>query len=514
MSLTLAFQLLIPGFISRTIDQKLLLVNGSSYYDSWSTSGAPSYTTFRLFHVKNPEDVMRGILPVQLEEVGPFVFQKIKRQEILGFDEEKTELSFRTWEYYHYRPELSNHEALDQPITTLNLPHAAACGAIISTIDGKWGSWPARKFVESQIWRLKVQLFIQTTPRKFIFEPYAVPTAPGNFTFSLISRVNATNRGIWRVHTGLADKSKTGQIISWEGQESFSCWPGSECNTIVGGDGSFFSPPIREDSVFTIFAPELNRSITGHFKEPVVEDQLTKYRFSLFEQDLKKQATSSCYCSEEKSGDNKYCSLDGVIDISSCNKRATLVISQPHFFLSSSSLRQPFRGIKPIRSKHESFFDIDPSLGLVTRGLIRTQTNVDLDLVSRLGPYAKIPKIIFPSYNQEDSIRGESDALEPIFSYYQIMRVVAIVPLIGYSSASVCLLLAIIFYLITLRNGRKSESCDGIFVKHSNRKYSYDLVSKSLQVQHIRDLSGSSSCKSSIQSSVVTAHDDSGEEEE
>lgn len=508
---TIAFQIFIPGYISQTIDQKLLLVNGSSYYGSWSSSGAPSFTTFRLFHVKNPGDVMRGILPVHLEEIGPFVFQKIKKQEIIAFHDNNTELSFRTWEYYHYRPELSNDAALDQPITTLNLPHAAACGAIISTIDGRWGSWPARKFVESQIWRLKIKLFINTTPRKFIFEPYPVPTAPGNFSFSLITRVNATNRGVWRVHTGVGDKSKTGQIISWEGQKSFSCWPGSECNTISGSDGTFFSPPIRQESVFTIFAPELNRSITGHFKEPVVEDGLTKYRFSLFEEDLKKQSTRSCYCLEKKETDSKYCSLDGVIDISSCNMKASLVISQPHFFMASSELREPFRGITPIRTNHESFFDVDPNLGLVTRGMIRTQTNADLALVARFSPYSDVPKIIFPSYHQEDSIRGESDSLAPIFGYYQSMRLVSMVPLIGYSAGALFSLLSLILFMFCSSNHRSSDSCDG-FVKHNHRSHSYDLVSKSFQGHDLMDFSHSS-CRSSTKTSICT-HDRDSEEED
>ena len=519
LAATIAFQLLVPQYIRQTIDQKLLLVNGSSYYGSWSSGSAPSYTTFRLFHIVNPDEVMRGVLPVHLKEIGPFVFEKIKRQEIIAFHNNETELSFRTWEYYHYRPELSNDAALDQPITTLNLPHAAACGAIISTIDGKWGSWPARKFVESQIWRLKIKLFIKTTPRKFIFEPYDVPTAPGNFTFSLITRVNGTNRGVWRVHTGLGDNSKTGQIISWEGQKSFSCWPGKACNTISGSDGTFFSPPVREDSVFTIFAPELNRSITGHFKEPVVEDQLTKYRFSLFEQDLREQSTRSCYCLDKRHTDSKYCRLDGVIDISACNKKASLVISQPHFFQASSSLREPFRGIKPNRSQHESFFDIDPSLGLVTRGMIRTQTNADLELVARFSPYSDVPKIIFPSYHQEDSIRGESDSLAPIFSYYQTMRLVSIVPFAGYSLAVFVLLFSLVLFLFCGRSGRRtSESCDG-FVKQNHCSHSYDLISKSSQAQGL-DLmtlyhsSNSDSGRSSTKTSSICTHDRDSEDEE
>ena len=84
------------------------------------------YSTFYLFHVANAKDFMRGKAPAELEQIGPFVFQKQLKRKVFGFNEDETEINFQTNVYFKYRPDLSNETAIDQNITMVNLPLAVS----------------------------------------------------------------------------------------------------------------------------------------------------------------------------------------------------------------------------------------------------------------------------------------------------------------------------------------------------------------------------------------------------
>lgn len=113
-----------------------------------------------------------------------------------------------------------------------------------------------------------------------------------------------------------------------------------------------------------LLSPLYHSSITGHFGEEVYESGLLKYRFKMLEDALEAPTTSpdnSCKCVKKREADKaRYCTMDGILDISECKRGAPVVISKPHFFLGSPVLRQQFTGLEPERGLHESFFDVDP----------------------------------------------------------------------------------------------------------------------------------------------------------
>ena len=176
---------------------------------------------------------------------------------------------------------------------------------------------------------------------------------------------------------------------------------------------------------------QTHSTMTAHFREEVHESGLLKYRFKLMEDALAaphENPDNACMCVKSTAADKeKYCQLDGIVDLSACKKGAPVVISKPHFFLGSQSLRNKLPALNPERGLHESFFDVDPvttdaafrqtcpmfnaclfilspvsrylnkrfahthtsrsgdqNLGVVTRALIRMQTNVDLAPLSAL----------------------------------------------------------------------------------------------------------------------------------
>ena len=70
---------------------------------------------------------MKGIHEkAELEQLGPFTFQKKIHRDIKGFSDDGLELTFKTTNRMYFRPELSNLADFDKNITTLNVPFAVS----------------------------------------------------------------------------------------------------------------------------------------------------------------------------------------------------------------------------------------------------------------------------------------------------------------------------------------------------------------------------------------------------
>lgn len=54
--------------------QQLQLRNGSETFEKWRNITIPIYIKFYFFNVTNPNDIIRGKMPI-LQEIGPFTYQ-------------------------------------------------------------------------------------------------------------------------------------------------------------------------------------------------------------------------------------------------------------------------------------------------------------------------------------------------------------------------------------------------------------------------------------------------------
>lgn len=66
--------ILLPELFDNAIKSQVKLVKDSEIYKNWIKFPVPLKSTFHFFRILNPDDVMNGA-KVQLEEVGPFVFE-------------------------------------------------------------------------------------------------------------------------------------------------------------------------------------------------------------------------------------------------------------------------------------------------------------------------------------------------------------------------------------------------------------------------------------------------------
>lgn len=253
---------------------------------------------------------------------------------------------------------------------------------------------PFAKFIigplVQKIRELNEKLIIPTTPRAYLIDSYDIKilqemakmappeqrfNAPNKF--SIMMNRNESTRGVWTVFTGKSNPSMTGIIKSWNNQTELKCWKGEPCDQIRGAEGAFFAPPITPEKKLYIFSPELNISIIGTYSHPVYENKLLKYRFNVLETQFNNQE-NSCYCARDTQEDrDAYCPLDGLIDLNHCSGGLPLLMSKPHFYNSDQRLLDMVHGLQPNKSAHESFMDLDPWLGVVTRATVRMQMNID-----------------------------------------------------------------------------------------------------------------------------------------
>ena len=212
-------------------------------------------------------------------------------------------------------------------------------------------------------------------------------------------------------------------VDSWNGLKVLNVWPrtaesGNRCNEIKGTDGSQFHPGVSRSQILSIFSPMICTSIYVKYKEDTSVRDIPLLRFTTPPDVFaapKKNAQNSCYCtvrnqenalSSHLAGGNHQaslspslhshtnahsrlsaattqskakitnarCYLDGLMDLSLCQRGAPVAVSSPHFYNSDPMLAMA-AGLEPNKEKHETYLDIEPMTGAVMRAASRAQLN-------------------------------------------------------------------------------------------------------------------------------------------
>lgn len=271
-------------------------------------------------------------------------------------------------------------------------------------------------------------LFVTRTVEEMLFEGYDVPliktfleiadkfgieilNVPNDGKFGLMLGRNGSDDGEWIINTGKFDLTNLANIRTWNNKTEYTCWGSGSgsCKQIRGTEGSLFPTPINSSSTPEIFSPDFNRTIPSVYKEKVVQNGLTKYRFivpkSAFAAPMN-EPENECYCTKKVGSGQRerFCSLDGILDIGGCNQGIPAVISCPHFLMGDYLLSAPFEsGLDPQECKHQSYFDLEPNTGAVLEAAKRFQLNVDLKYINLIEPFKDVKEIIFPSNWIEES---------------------------------------------------------------------------------------------------------------
>lgn len=323
----------------------------------------------------------------------------------------------------------------DFNVTIVNLPLLSILTKLAQLEDGTFKRNLAAKIASRLIADGKDKILITRPANEILFDGYKVdfmesardlisstlgfnfesPLPRNRFGFFFMKNGTWTKKenGELTVFTGRNDSMRDFMLVdNWNDLRELKVWPndtpaGSKCNEIKGTDGSQFHPGVNKNQVLSLFSPMVCRSLFIKYKEDTQTRDIPLLRFTtpaeLFAAP-RKRPENACFCtisnnhsggsttstattsvapgrsSSHNNGQKKSrisdsrCYLDGLMDLSLCQKGAPVAASSPHFYNADPMLAMS-AGLKPDKELHETFLDIEPMTGSVFRAASRAQLN-------------------------------------------------------------------------------------------------------------------------------------------
>lgn len=307
-------------------------------------------------------------------------------------------------------------------VTIINLPLLSVLTKLAQLEEGSFKRNVAAKVISRLISDGKEKILITKPVNQLLFDGYKVdlmetardlvsetlgynfesplPKNMFGFFYNKNGTWNKKENGELTVFTGRNDSMNDFMIIdNWNDQKKLNVWPtntiaGDRCNLIKGTDGSQFHPGVTKHQILNIFSPLVCTSLYIKYKEDTKARDIPLLRFTtpaeLFAAP-KKNAKNACYCTittpskHQTSNSNQSvkttshitdsrCYLDGLMDLTLCQRGAPIAASSPHFYNGDPMLAMS-AGLKPNKDLHETYIDIEPMTGSVFRAASRAQLN-------------------------------------------------------------------------------------------------------------------------------------------
>lgn len=102
------------------IFQQTVLREGTEQFDRWVKLPQPIHFKVYLFNVTNPDGVSNGEIPI-VNEVGPYIYRQYREKELTGFSKDKSVVSFRQYQFFHFDAASSAPLSDTEPLTLLNV---------------------------------------------------------------------------------------------------------------------------------------------------------------------------------------------------------------------------------------------------------------------------------------------------------------------------------------------------------------------------------------------------------
>jgi len=418
------------------LNNTLTISKGSATFSAWVSPPLPVYMKFYFFHVNNPLDVQHYGAKPDLTEMGPYVYQEHKSKENIVFGPNGDTVQYKDWVYYTFDQEQSGNLTEDDEVITLNILMVIGANLLNSTSSLNatmkslaWG------FAESEF-----NLYEKHTVKEWLFQGFELPTLYLDFENIPIANIEkqikkfdfpfngtmnefaekyfntsipqiATNRigyystnngstdGQFVVDTGKSDMSSYLHVLEWNNMTSLPFWNDTYCDMMNGTDGTQFPPnSITRDTTVRMFVTQLCRSMYLNFEKQVLSSPFEALRFT---------APPSMLASPTKNPDNKCFegSLgvlgDSMMQVSKCMQGMPIVMSTPHFYQGDQADIDNFIGLKPNKSKHETYLDLVPVVGVPYAAHKRIQVNLPLGPFppsSNMLSFTNLRKMIHPVF--------------------------------------------------------------------------------------------------------------------
>ncbi|XP_075972568.1 sensory neuron membrane protein 2-like [Anticarsia gemmatalis] len=454
--LILAIVLASWGFqkvVNKQIQKNVQLENNSMMFDKWVKMPMPLEFKVYVFNVTNADEVNAGAKPV-LSEIGPYVYKQYRERTILGYGPNDT-VKYMLKKHFEFDAEASGGLTEDDEVTVVHFAYLAALLTVHDMMPSLAGV--INKALEQFFPNLE-DAFLRVKVRDLFFDgiylscdgdnaalglvcgkiraetPPTMRKADTNgFYFSMFSHMNRSESGPYEMIRGRDNVYDLGRIISYQDKEIMPMWGDQYCGRINGSDSSIF-PPIDESNVpkrVYTFEPDICRSIYAELVGKREMFNISAYYYEISESALAAKSANKdnkCFCRKNWSANHDGCLLMGLLNLMPC-QGAPAIASLPHFYLGSEELLEYFKsGINPDKEKHNTFVYIDPTTGVVLKGLKRLQFNIELRNIDSIPQLKGVPTGLFPMLWIEEgaeipkSIQDELHASHKLLSYVEVAK--------------------------------------------------------------------------------------------
>ncbi|ODM87074.1 Protein croquemort, partial [Orchesella cincta] len=392
----------------------LILAPGSQSFVIWKDIPVPVYLEVYFFNWTNPADIYNPDVKLRMPkfvEMGPYVFRwcmfefmRTARKIVQQWNDDNNTVTFLQNKTWHFDPSLSDG-SLDDIITTLNAPAVVRPvhkkKFIYTELFNKLNCFTGSSvfYTEPWPWLCLTQAFmLKKSVRELTFEGYEDPLLelaailpdsllPTAIPFDKFGWFYTQLMMVCSTCTLEKGTFKFGKMAKWNYNNESRGYQ-FNCNYIKGSAGDLFPPNPKKDSI-SIFSTDICRTITLHFKEKVISNGLTGYRYMGDEKMLDNAV-------ENTDADLGKCPPKGMIDVSSCKWNAPAFVSFPHFYHADPSYCRAVQGMKPNKSIHEMYLDLEEKTGIPLQVEASMQINLLLESHPEYRFLKDVPTIYFP----------------------------------------------------------------------------------------------------------------------
>ncbi|EFN74299.1 Scavenger receptor class B member 1, partial [Camponotus floridanus] len=208
---------------------------------------------------------------------------------------------------------------------------------------------------------------------------------------------NGTLSEISTIFTGHTDMKEFGLINRLNGLDHLPYWPTAPCNSITASEGSFFPPRDRTGAnIVHVWDKDFCRTLPLQYRGPVEKTSIKADLYTppdvVFGLPNKTFRENECFCSDGIAN----CPPQGLQDISPCQYSAPVYLSFPHFYKADPKLLNAVDGLKPMENLHQTYFKIQPKLGVPIEAKARVQLNLKVERQRNIAVVKNFPDIVFP----------------------------------------------------------------------------------------------------------------------
>nr|XP_029721389.1 sensory neuron membrane protein 1 [Aedes albopictus] len=405
-----------PALLKFMIKQNLMLKPGTQMRGMFEKIPFPLDFKLYLFHVTNPDVVMKGGKP-RVREIGPYFFEEWKEKYDTVDNEEDDTLTFTLKNTWIFRPDLSKPLTGDEIIT---IPHPLILGALLMVQRDREAMMPLVSKGMDIIMHPLTSGFLTTRVMDLLFdgilidcssqefsakalcsglesEGAVMPFNETHFKFSMFGLKNGTDAGRWVVYRGVKNIMDLGRVVSYNDETEMDIYDGDECNRFIGTDSTIFPPFLTTKDKLWAWSPEICRSIGAEYGGKSKYAGLPMSFFKLDFGDARNEPEHHCYCRDPP----EICPPKGTIDLAPC-LGAPIIGSKPHFYDADPKLGAAVDGLTPNEKDHDVYIHFQLLSGTPVSAAKRLMFSMEIEPIRDHPVLGDLPTVILPLFWAEE----------------------------------------------------------------------------------------------------------------